>query len=485
MSSERSVSLWGKNAAAADAKRLDADATADVAIVGAGLAGLSVAYELARTGRRVIVLDRGTIAGGMTARTTGHLASELDDYYHELIAVRGVEEARQVCAAQIAAIDRIETIVRGEHFDCDFRRLDGYLFLAPQTAISVLEKEFGAARELGLEVTWAERAPIPGAETSRCLRFPNQGRFHPLKYAEGLIRCIERDGGGLHAETTVNEVAPQEDGSVLVKTDDGATVRAGACVVATNSPINEFNIHFKQAPYRTYALAGRVPADSVEDALYWDTLDPYHYVRLQPAEDGAAWLIAGGEDHKAGEAKDMEERFARLEAWTRVLFPSLGTVEHRWSGQVLEPVDYAAFIGASPTGKNIYMATGDSGQGLTNAVAASLILRDLVAGRDSPYAKAHDPQRVSLGTAKQFVSENLTAVTNLAEHITGGDAASFDDIVPGEGGVVRQGLSMIAAYRDEGGGLHLRSAKCHGSHFASDGTAINGPAVEPLGEVAP
>ena len=358
-------------------RRSTSDATADVAVVGAGIAGLSVAYELSRAGRSVIVLDRGPIGGGMTARTTGHLASELDDYYHVLIEARGIDAAREVCAAQVAAVDRIEAIVREERLDCDFARLDGYLFPAPETDPAVLEKEHAAARRVGLAVDWADEAPIPGLRSGRGLRFPNQGRFHPLKYLNGLIGCLAGAGVRLHGGTTVNDVAEQEDGTVLVRTEAGASAHVGACVVATNSPFNEVDVHYKQAPYRTYAIAARVPRGSVADALFWDTLDPYHYVRLQPGEDGSDWLISGGEDHKSGEADDMEARLARLESWTRTLFPGLGEVEHRWSGQVMEPVDYAALIGRSPTGRNIYMATGDSGQGLTNAVAASLIIGGL------------------------------------------------------------------------------------------------------------
>jgi glycine/D-amino acid oxidase-like deaminating enzyme/nitrite reductase/ring-hydroxylating ferredoxin subunit len=504
VSSESSISIWGKTAEFKDAASLDTDTAAEVAVVGAGIAGLSIAYEFIRAGKDVIVLDRGPLGGGMTARTTGHLASELDDYYHELIDVRGLDEAIQVRRAQAAAIDRIEAIVREEKIDCDFRRLDGFLFLAPETDASILEKEFAAARRVGLDVEWAGRAPIPGRNTGRCLRFPNQGCLHPLKYVSGLITAIQARGGRLHAETTVNQVAPQEDGSVLLKTAAGASVQVRACAVATNSPINEVKIHFKQAPYRTYAIAGRLPAGSVADALYWDTLDPYHYVRLQPADESSVWLISGGEDHKTGEARDMAERLERLEAWTRESFPSLGRIEHRWSGQVLEPVDYAAYFGRSPTGPNIYIATGDSGQGLTNSVAAGLVIKDMVLGQHSAFAAAHDPQRSAVSALREFVSENLTAVTNLAEKMTSGDAGSVEEIKPGEGAVVRQGLSKVAAYRNESGQLQLRSATCthagcvvhwntfekcwdcpcHGSHFAPDGTAINGPAVEPLAKTA-
>jgi glycine/D-amino acid oxidase-like deaminating enzyme/nitrite reductase/ring-hydroxylating ferredoxin subunit len=498
---ERSRSVWGTSADAASASPLPSDRTTGVAVVGAGIAGLSTAYELAQSGEKVVVIDRGLIGGGMTARTTAHLASELDDYYHVLIDTRGIEAARQVCRAQIDAINRIEAIIREEGIACDFRRLDGYLFQAVESDGDVLAKEYEAARRVGLDVDWAEAAPLPAGPAVRCLRFANQARFHPLKYLDGLIRCLERDGAELYSGTTVNEVAEQDDGFVAVRAASGHTVRARACVVTTNSPFNEVQVHFKQAPYRTYAVAGRVSRGSVEDALFWDTLDPYHYVRLQPADDGASdWLISGGEDHKTGEADDMEERFERLEAWTRTLFPGLGRVEHRWSGQVLEPVDHAAFIGRSTDIRNVYFATGDSGQGMTNGVAASLIISELIRGREVVYAQAHDPHRAVRGGVKEFIVENLDAVGKLVERVRPADVSDPEQIKPGEGAIVRQGLKKLAVYRDESGVLHSRSAECthagcivrwnsfercwdcpcHGSHFAPDGTALNGPAVEPL-----
>ena len=503
---ERSLSVWGRAVEGLDAAPLNADATADFVVVGAGLAGLSIAYELARAGRAVVVLDRGQVGGGMTARTTGHLASELDDYYHELIDLRGEDEARQVYRAQAAAIDRIEAISREEGIDCDFRRLDGYLYLGPGTDPAVLEQEIEACHRLGFTgVAWAERAPVPGLDTGRALRFPDQGRFHPLKYLEGLARAVQRHGGRIHAGTPVRQIEEPE-GEVTVTVDSGATIRARGCAVATNSPVNDrLAIHTKQAPYRTYAIAGKVPRGSVPDALTWDTLDPYHYVRLQEADDAHDWLISGGEDHKPGKEADMEERLRRLEAWTRKRFPTLGPVERRWSGQVLEPTDYAAYIGRNHGNQEVYVATGDSGQGMTNSVVAGLIIGALAQGKASPYAEAHDPTRVTPGAIGDFVSENLTVVSNMTEHLTGGDVSSTDDLKLGQGAVIRQGLSKVAAYRDEAGALHMVSAvcthagcivhwnpfetcwdcPCHGSHFAVDGTAINGPATAPLTPVEP
>jgi glycine/D-amino acid oxidase-like deaminating enzyme len=273
---ERSVALW-MTVEAPTAPSLDADASADVAIVGAGIAGLSTAYEVALLGRSVIVLDAGAIAGGMTSRTTAHLNSSLDDYYHRLIDIRGQEAARLHHEARAAAIDRIENVQDSEGIDCDFRRLDSYLFAGKSADEETLSKEFEACRKIGFDgVEVVEDTPIRGAGVGRALRFPRQARFHPRKYVNGLVAAIRRRGGKLYADTRVTAVE-EKDGAVAIATAGGATVRAGAAVVATNSPINDWvDVHTKQAPYRTYAIAGRAPRGAVPDALYWDTLDPYH-----------------------------------------------------------------------------------------------------------------------------------------------------------------------------------------------------------------
>ena len=162
-------------------------------------------------------------------------------------------------------------------------------------------------------------------------------------------------------------------------TADGRTIHADFVVVATNAPITDrFAIHTKQAPYRTYAMAFELPSGALPDALYWDTLDPYHYVRLQPGENNVDVLIVGGEDHRSGDANDAPDRFAALEDWMRARLPSLGKELHRWSGQVLEPIDGMAFIGRDPGSERVFVATGDSGQGMTHGALAGLIIKDMI-----------------------------------------------------------------------------------------------------------
>jgi glycine/D-amino acid oxidase-like deaminating enzyme/nitrite reductase/ring-hydroxylating ferredoxin subunit len=501
VAAERTRSLW-VDTEVADAPALDSHLTADVAVIGSGIAGLSTAYELSGRGRSVIVLDRGRIGSGMTARTTAHLASALDDGYARLISARGVDVARAVYQSQAAAIDRIEAIQANERIPCDFQRVDGYLLLAPGTRAAELDEELAACGEAGVPVSETREPTVLHAKNLvRSLRFPNQARFHPLKYLAGLARAISQRGGRLFAETLV-ESAMEEKNEVVVKTDRG-TIRCTDVVFATNGPIGgSVTIHTKQAPYRTYVLAATLPRGILPDALYWDTLDPYHYVRLQPHSEGQDVVIIGGEDHKSGRADDGEARFAALEDWARARLPNMGKVTHRWSGQVMEPVDYVGFVGRNAGDKHRYIATGDSGQGITNGVIASMLIANLIIDGRSAWRDAYDPARMITKNVGEYLSENMTVLKSFAEYLTMGEIAKVEQLKAGEGGLFRSGLKKIAVCRDEQGRLHAHTATCthmgcvvhwnsleqcwdcpcHGSQFGPDGTALNGPAVTPLAE---
>ena len=488
---------------------LAADASADVCVVGAGIAGLTTAYMLAVEGRSVIVLDDGPVAGGETGRTTAHLTNALDDRYYDLERLHGERGARLAAESHTTAVDLIEQIVSEEKIDCDFERLDGYLYVEPGNSTEDLGHELRAAHRAGLtEIEYVERVPYDAYDFGAALRFPYQGQFHILKYMRGLADAFVRRGGRLHTRTHAEHI---EGGShAHVKTSDGFKVTAGHIVVATNTPVNDrFAIHTKQAPYRTYVVGARVPTGSVPRFLIWDTGDPYHYVRVQSLKDDAGEtshdiLIVGGEDHKTGQAEDFEERWRRLEEWTRERFPQVEGFEYRWSGQVMEPVDGMAYIGRNPLDSdNVLIATGDSGNGMTHGTIAGRLITDLIVGRENEWATLYDPSRISLRAGGEFAKENLNVAAQYADYLTGGEVDSTDEITPGSGAVLRRGLTKVAAYRDDSGTLHERSAvcthlgcivefndaekswdcPCHGSRFdPKDGHVLNGPAINGLAD---
>lgn len=485
-------SLWMVTSGPRVMPALPNDLHTDVCIIGAGISGITIAYLLARAGRRVVVLEDGTVGGGETGRTTAHLSNALDDRYHVLERLHGLEGARLAAASHGAAIDTIESIVTQERISCDFERLDGYLFVPPGHSSDILDAELEAAHRAGLTaVERVDRAPVTSWDSGPCLRFPRQGQFHPLLYLNALVDAIERNGGQVFGKTHVTEVDPGPPSRVNTATQ--RTVTAEFVVCATNTPIIDWLvIHSKQAAYRTFAIGARVPSNSVVPALYWDTGDPYHYVRL-----AGDILVVGGEDHKTGQEDNAHERFRSLEGWARDRFP-IGAVEFKWSGQVMEPVDGLAYIGRNPGDKkNIFVATGDSGHGMTHGTIAGILISDLVLGRPNNWERLYDPARKSLRSAAEYVRENLNVATQYIDYVTPGEVRSEDQIRPGEGAVVRRGLKKLAAYRDESGQLHRSSAvcphlgcivhwnslertwdcPCHGSRFATDGSVLNGPAA--------
>jgi glycine/D-amino acid oxidase-like deaminating enzyme len=394
---------------------LDRDLETQVCVVGVGIAGLMSAYELAREGHSVVVLEAGTFSGGETSRTTAHLSFALDDRYYELRRLFGETGARHAYESHARAIDKIEQLVMRHGIACEFTRLDGYLFAPPSGDLQELDQELNAARAAGVPVEKVTRAPLT-FDTGPSLRFSNQGQFNPLRFMAGTAEAARAFGVGLYTGARVTRVSGGSRPCVEAR---GHRVTADAVIVATNSPMNEnLTIHARQSAYRTYAIGATVPWNAVARALYWDTLDPYHYVRLKssmdPLErDGYDVLIVGGEDHRQGSGEADEDRFRALEQWTRERFPIVD-VPFQWSGMVLEPADSLAFIGRDNSQQNVFIATGDSGHGITHGVIAGMLLRDLVLRRENQWASLYDPSRLTAQATTEYLKDNAEVLGSLA-----------------------------------------------------------------------
>jgi glycine/D-amino acid oxidase-like deaminating enzyme/nitrite reductase/ring-hydroxylating ferredoxin subunit len=503
--SKEGVSLWSATSKEPSIPALDKNIDADICVVGAGIAGMTVAYLLARECKSVVILDKSRIGSGETAYTSAHLSNVIDAGYYEIERLHGTRGARLVAQSHTAAIDQIESIISEEKIDCDFERLDGYLLSPDRDSHKKLQEEWQAAKRAGLQVRKLKHSPFE-LRFGPCLRFPRQAQFHPLKYLAGLARAIKRLDGRLFGGAEAKEIKGGK--TVKIHTKGRAIVSAGAVVVATNTPINDLNkIYAKQEPYRTYVIGALVPAGSTPKALYWDTEDPFHYVRLQRMHANGKTqdlLIIGGEDHKTGQAEGIEGRFARLATWGRKHFPGIKEIAFRWSGQVMESMDDLALIGRNPQDDpNVYIVTGDSGAGLTHGTIAGILLRDLIVGRDNPWATLYDPARKTPRAPDTFPRENPKVGGEYAHWLTPGEVGTVEEIKPGMGAVIRRGSSKIAVSCDDTGTLHRCSAvcthlgcivswnstertwdcPCHGSRFTPDGKLLNGPALEPLDKV--
>jgi glycine/D-amino acid oxidase-like deaminating enzyme/nitrite reductase/ring-hydroxylating ferredoxin subunit len=486
---------------------LNQDITTGTLVIGGGIAGLSVAYCLARAGQKVTVIEDGFIGSGETGRTTAHIVNALDDRYSVIESRLGKEAAQLAAQSHTAAIRFIEKVVAGENIDCDFSKVDGFLFLHPSDTVKTLKDEMDATQRAGLQTQILTEVPGIESEKGPCIKFPDQAQFHPLKYLKGLASAILKYGGQIFTETHATKISESK-----VKAGE-FTIRCSHIVVATNSPVNDLvTIHTKQHPYRTYVIGATIPRGTIPYALWWDTgdmhskwiTDPYHYIRLQRYTDEFDLLISGGEDHKTGQADEEnipeENRFRNLIDWTLQRFPQIRDVVYKWSGQVLEPVDSLAFIGRNPGDRNIYIATGDSGNGITHGTIAGLLISDLIQGIQNPWAKIYDPARITLKATGDFLKEVGNMTVQYLDYLAPGDLKSIQELRINEGAIINLGAKKAAVYKDDKNVLHTFSAicphlgcvirwnatersfdcPCHGSRFTCDGKVVNGPAQTDL-----
>jgi glycine/D-amino acid oxidase-like deaminating enzyme/nitrite reductase/ring-hydroxylating ferredoxin subunit len=510
LTSGENLSIWISTSQPIEFETLNKDLATDVLIIGGGIAGLTTAYCLAKAGIEVTLVEDGLIGSGESGRTTAHLTHALDDRYHNIERVHGEDASRLAAESHTAAIEWIEQTVREENISCHFQRVNGYLFVHPSDTIENLEKEFKATQRAGLPTQLLDHIPAISAESGPCILYPNQAQFHILMYLRAVAEAVVRMGGRIYTRTRAQHITKK--GAAC----NGFQVTAHHIVVATNSPVNDFaTMHTKQMPFRTYVIAGMIPKGSLPPALWWDTGDqdsrwftaPYHYVRIEYFNDQYDLLIAGGEDHKTGQADDEniseELRYTALTQWTRTHFPMMQDIVYKWSGQVLEPLDYLAFIGRNPGNDNVYIITGDSGNGMTHGTLGGLIITDLIRKRENPWAEIYAPKRIPLKVAGTWFSEVMNMAAQYGDWVSKADIGNLGQLGNGEGAILGEGLKKYAVYRDEQGRVQAFSAACshmgcvvqwnaeeksfdcpcHGSRYTKDGEVINGPATTGLKQI--
>ena len=405
---KESVSVWQ------EAKRrgltfsqLEKNINVDVCVVGAGIAGVTTAYMLAQEGKSVAVVEAWSLASGETGRTTAHVTAVLDDRFYVLETLFGEKGAKLAADSHKSAMQRIEKIAKEERIDCDFEHVPGFLVALDGKQKEALDKEAKAVRHAGFTTREIlTRVPISGVKIKHNILFPAQITFNMAKYITGLAAALQRIGGKIYVGTHVNEIKGGEN--AYVKTDDGFKIKAKHIVVATHTPLNDHGkISPKQTAYVTYVIGYQVPKDSYKSFLLWDLDEPYHYVRIMH-EEGNDILLVGGEDHREGQTPDVAERYKKLDAWTKKYFAKLGPIKYRWSGKIMETDDYLAFIGRNPSDKeNVYIITGDSGNGITYGTIAGMLISDLIAGRPNPWKKLYDPARKPLKNAATEVGDHV------------------------------------------------------------------------------
>lgn len=493
------ASIWTNRTPAPRYPRIDANLDVDVAIVGGGLTGVTAALLLADAGKRVAILEGRRIGAGVSERSTAHVTEAIDTRYSELER-RDRDLARIVRASSRAAMDLIARLAQYCPGQAGFRRVPGYLFSEDPDQSSVLQAEAAAAQRAGARVEVGE-VPLSIARGVG-VRFENQAELDPVAYVDGLTQRAVRSSALVFEESLV--VGLSVGDRTLLELEHGPTVTATDVILATHSPFTKATFQTKISQYRSYAVAG--PLEKPLDALYWDTADPYHYMRSarlggdNPASQ-ASYLIVGGEDHKTGHQPEGGTGGCvdRLSEYSRRLGvePSLS-----WSAQVVESVDGLPYIGKPTESERVHVATGFGGNGTTFGTLAAMILCDDLLGNENPYAHTYRATRFEATTSlPPLVKENVDfPLQLLRDRLQGSSPRSAAELAPGEGAVLQVDGEKLAVYRDDTGQLHAVSAlcthlgcqvafnsserswdcPCHGSRFGTDGAVLDGPANKRL-----
>ncbi|HEX2087562.1 MAG TPA: FAD-dependent oxidoreductase [Solirubrobacteraceae bacterium] len=486
-------SLWIDTAPATSYPSLERDLEVDVAVIGGGLAGISTALLCKQEGLRVAVLEKGVVSGAATGMSTAKCSALQESVLTQVRRSSGKDALVAYANANVAALERMDALVREHSIDCAWERVPDYTYAAEDSQVSTVEQVVEAGQEAGLPVERVTDVPLP-FDVPAAARLDGQAQFQPATYTRALAALVDGDGSSVFESTMVMGV---EEGSPHeVQVEGGVTVRAGHVVVATQYPLLDRGVFFARLEAtRSYIVAGRATGP-VADAMLISAGQPTRSVRKY-----GDWVLIGGEGHQTGASKADPERYEQLVEFGRRHY-GIEEFPYRWSTQDGMPIDHVPYIGRyHPKADGLWVAGGFQKWGMTNGTVAAMVLSDLIAGRDNPFAEQLDPNRARIRSAPQLAQLNLLAgVHFFGDRLMPADASSSEDVPPGEARVVRSGLGKVGVYRDEEGGLHAVSLRCthlgcltkwndaerswdcpcHGSRFDPDGNVLTGPATRPL-----
>lgn len=494
--------VWSANIEPKAYPTLKGNLKVDVAIVGAGITGLSTAYCLAKAGKKVVILEASQVGMGTTGSSTGNLYAPIGEGLHTIQSKHDEDTLQSVVSSRMAAIDFIAQRIAEYNIDCEFQRVPWHLFTTSDNSSgnSQVKKEFEAARKAGLAVSNNTPAGFPYQNISSITNIAHQAQFNPLKYVQSLAASIYGDNCQIFEHTKVIQV---EDGEPCMVYTSNGKVNAEKVVMATHSPKGIYGVHTAMEPYREYALAAHLKGKLPAGGIYWHVQQSQHH-SIRPYTNGNRnFLLVLGEAYKVGHEEHNEEKLKKIEAYLRVHFDA-DKIVYTWAAQNYKPADALPYIGTSPLEKNIYIATGFAADGLVYGTLSGMIICEAIVGKENQWATIYDPKRFTpVASAPEFIKENLDVAAHLVkDYLFYGDIDELKEIPAGEGKTVKINGKKLAAYRDEKGELHVVSSvcthlgcivhwnngekswdcPCHGSRFSVDGKVLEGPAYSDLAQ---
>jgi glycine/D-amino acid oxidase-like deaminating enzyme/nitrite reductase/ring-hydroxylating ferredoxin subunit len=474
----------------------------DVIIAGAGITGITTGLLLQKAGRSVLIAEAKSPGFGTTGGTTAHLNTFFDTPYNVIQSKFGDKNAQLVAKAAAQALQLIKQNVEEYGIDCSYKELPAYLFSQNEKQTRELEDIFRAAQEVKVDCSWSSKIPVP-ISFEKAVCFAGNATFHPTRYLMALRQEFEKAGGILLEDCRITGIEETEPATIHSSLGD---LRARHFIYATHIPPGVNLLHFRCAPYRSYAMAVQLEKKKdYPDALIYDMYDPYHYYRTQEI-DGEQYFIAGGEDHKTGHEQNTETCFRKLEAHINKYFP-VKAVVNQWSSQYFEPADGLPYIGHLPGHPgSMYVATGYGGNGMIYSGVAAISLTGMITSGKSAYEELFDPNRIKpVAGFSNFIKEAADVVGTLIGKLVlpHDKLEELAGLANGEAAVVKYEGQRLAIYKDEHGEIYaLNSActhikcevawnsaektwdcPCHGSRFNYTGEMLTAPARKDLDTV--
>ena len=493
----KQTSLWQKEQNYSGKHTQVPDQIFDVVIVGGGMTGIATAMQLQKAGRQCLVAEAYNLCFGTTGGTTAHLNTFMDTTYDQIIKDFGEKDAQLLAKAARQALDLVKENIAAYQIDCGHSDKEGFIYAQDEKQVQQLDELFKASQKAGVSVSYTDTIPVK-VEFKKAVVYHGQAQFHPTQYVLQLARAFEAAGGVILQNCFINNVTDKEP--LMIDSSLGI-IRSRKLIYATHIPPGINLLHFRNAPYRSYAIAVTLKDNNYPDHLAYDMYDPYHYYRTQEV-DGQKYLIVGGEDHKTAHEQNTERCFLNLEAYLSRYY-AIDKVAYKWSSQYYEPSDGLPYIGQLPgSSENIYVATGYGGNGMTYSHIAAITLSALITRDNSTYEELFDPARVKMVAGfAAFVKENADVVAQFFGKRIGQDKLqTLADLAAGDARVVKYDGESIAIYKDEAGKLFAvnpvcthakcvvgwnRAEKtwdcpCHGARYDVDGKVLTGPARKGL-----
>lgn len=491
------ISFWIDSTPTTDYPAFSPNISIDVAIIGAGIVGLTAATQLKKAGKTVAVIESGYVAAGVSGHTTAKITSLHQLIYADLIQHIGEAKARLYGESNQAAIEYVAKLVETEHIDCDFSRQSAYTFAEPDSELNQIKDEVDAALKLGLPASFVSETSLPFAITG-AVKFDHQAQFHVCKYLLHLAQTIPGDGSHLLEHTRVLQV--EEDDPCQVITEQGV-IKARDVIVSTHLPILDHGLFFaKTYPQRSYIVGAKIDPAKAPKGMFIGSGQGSHSIRTTPHGDGLL-LLVGGEGHKVGTVTDTEACYRRLEAYVFNRF-GLDSLAYRWSTQDMVSFDRLPYVGKlTPSSDHVYVATGFSLWGMSKGVMSGMLLSDLILGKKNPYADLYDATRATPFLEPELIKSGMAVAARwVGDRFKNLKSSDLAEVPKGEGKLLTIDGDKVAAYRDEQGIVHAVSAvcphlacivswnnaemswdcACHGSRFSCDGKVVHGPSVKDL-----